>query len=189
MDTVEDIANLYGTPIQHLKPLTYQEFIDKLIVKLTNILARLEEGAKRLCKLGEDGITYNILIAMEQIPQFTATHEEFSNGRVDLTISHSGYSGKISKVKFEAKLWKGLKYNLNGFDQLLGYLTRWDHGGTLTYFRGQNCDDSFSNLVSNIVEQYNGAKGRNDNRFASTYHTLDSGKKVEILHFGCHMPN
>lgn len=120
----------------------------------------------------------------------TVVREGNSRGHVDLTITAPTY---IAPNKFqylgEAKVWSTKKYCIDGFEQLMGYVTgRHQSAFTIIYFRIKECDDQFKEYVEELLKQKGGSKITLEPRYGLTSHTHASTAKLEIDHYASHLP-
>lgn len=177
-------------PFEKLYSCSEAELAEEAIKLVNRILSELEENSKVYQEAGEDTLSSNIVIAINQHFLFKATRESNSNGHVDITIiapriKDEGYF----KFKGEAKIWNGVQYALQGFDQLQGYLNgRHDHAFVALYFRGQSCDDKFNEYKDDLVTTKAGNIIKSEKRYCVSEHIHQSTIKIVIHSLAAFIP-
>lgn len=177
-----DTALLYGASTADLVRYTRK--------KIIAIIEQVERSAKEYKSLGEDALSSIIATAINSSMILVAQRESNSRGHVDFTITAPMY---IPEDKFrylgEAKVWSTKQYCIDGFEQLMGYITgRQKNAFTIIYFRGQTCDDQFKSYVEELLQQKGGKTIKLESRDSTTEHTHTSSATVEIDHYATHLP-
>jgi hypothetical protein len=177
-----DTSILYGSSLEELVEYTRN--------KLRSVISEIERNAKEFRLLGEDGLSSLIATALNNTMVLVAQREENSRGHVDLTITAPVYSSE-DKYRYlgEAKVWSTKQYCIDGFEQLMGYITgRQKNAFTIIYFRILECDERFKSYLEELLQQKGGKKIKLENRYGLTRHTHISTAEVEIDHFAAHAP-
>ena len=169
---------------------TGTKLLNLLREKINETISEMEKSAKEFKKLGEDGLTATIVQSLNLTPYFTATREESSKGHVDITIKAPTFiPGYTFTYLGEAKIWKGVKYSLQGFDQLNQYATgRCLNQFTITYFRVKNGDSLFAKFRTSLATNRScEILPESTNRYFQTKHTHNSGTFIETDHYSANM--
>lgn len=177
-----DTTLLYGATPAQIIAYTRQ--------KILSVINDVEKSAKEYKDLGEDAISSIIATALNQTMGLVAQREANSRGHVDLTITAPTYAPEHTfQYLGEAKVWSTKQYCIDGFEQLMGYITgRHKNAFTIIYFRTQECDDQFKGYVEELLQKKGGSKISLQPRYALTGHTHSSTAQVEIDHFATHLP-
>jgi hypothetical protein len=190
----DDLAHLNKMGIEIDTSLLYESSVDELVEytrrKLQLVIDQIERSAKEYRPLGEDGLSSIIATALNNTMVLVAQREDNSRGHVDLTITAPVYSSE-DKYRYlgEAKVWSTKQYCIDGFEQVMGYITgRQRNAFTIIYFRIQECDDRFKSYLEELLQQKGGKRIKLENRYALTRHTHISTAKVDIDHFAAHVP-
>lgn len=173
-----DFKTMHTTDPQKIRTL--------FLSKLKGILQALEEGGKEYKTAGEVAISHFITTALKSGCVFFASAESNSRGHVDITVTAPSFSESTDfKVKAEAKIWNGAKYQKAGFEQLEGYLTGSPQTGLLLYyFRDTTtCDDKFSEFIDDFVKEEGGKVLSKKDRNAATRHTHPGQFSYTLDHF------
>lgn len=190
----DDLAHLKNLGIQIDTSLLYGSSVDDLIEytrkKILSVIDQTERNAKEYRLLGEDGLSSHIATALNCTMVLVAQREVNSRGHVDLTITAPVY---ISEDKYrylgEAKIWSTKQYCIDGFEQLMGYLTgRQKNAFTIIYFRIQECDEQFKAYLEELLQQKGGKTIKLESRYGLTRHNHISTAVVDIDHFAVHAP-
>jgi hypothetical protein len=173
----------------------YQNKSDDLLKRAREVinetLRDFETTHASFASMGEEDISKLLCIAINRTTFFTAEAESFTNGHVDVTIlSRNMASESVFAYKGEAKIWKGEKYCLDGFDQLDGYLTGVPPiAFFLYYFRVlTGCDDIFEKYLETLTDDKGGQTVTKANRFATTEHNFKTGINISLDHFSVWLP-
>lgn len=190
----EDIKHLSTLGISIDTSLLYSASSDDLVRyardKLLNTISQIERSAKEYRSLGEDGISSLIVTTLNATMVLVAEREANSRGRVDLTITAPAYAPD-HKFRYlgEAKVWSTKQYCINGFEQLMGYITgRHKNSFTIIYYRINECDDQFKEYLTDLLIQKGGRQITTGPRFSTTEHTHSSTANIDIDHYAVHLP-
>jgi hypothetical protein len=190
----EDLEQLQRLGIEIDSGMLYgaseDDLIDYTREKIQRVIDDVERSAKEYVTLGEDAISSIIATALNSTMGLVAVREPNSRGHVDIKITAPLY---IAEYKFtylgEAKIWSTKAYCVDGFEQLMSYITGKQKGSfTIIYFRIQECDDQFKAYVEDLLLNKGGSKLKLNGRYGQTRHTHQSTAQVEIDHFAVHLP-
>jgi len=190
----DDLAFFKSIGVDIDPKLLYCATTDQLVAltkeKIEKVIDEIERDSKVYSKLGEDGISSIIASSLNGSGIFVVKRETNSRGHVDLTITAPMYAPEhVFRYLGEAKVWSHQQYCIDGFAQLMGYLTgRQKNAFTIIYFRIQSCDEQFKNYVKGLLNQKGGSEVMLKPRFGQTLHTHQSGALVDIDHFAVHLP-
>lgn len=177
-----DTSVLYGSSSEDLVKYTRQ--------KIQSVLDQIERSSKEYATLGEDAISSIIALGLHNTMGLIVQREANSRGHVDLTITAPLYAAEHTfRYLGEAKVWSTKQYCIDGFTQLMGYMTgRQSTAFTIIYFRIQECDDQFNEYIEELLRQKGGSKIAILARYALTSHIHPSTARVEVDHYATHLP-
>ncbi len=153
--------------------------------KIQNTLNHLETSKTTYNSLTEEGISNVICGMLSANGILVAVPEQFSNGRVDITITAPTV---LSVHKFtylgEAKIWKGYRYAHSGFSQIKHYSTgRHLHASLWFYFKSQKIDASFASYLTDLITNEGGSIKTQQTRYAESEHMHTGGSNIHLDHF------
>lgn len=166
-----------------------EDITKQLQDEIRDIAAEQEKNSNLYKTLGEDGISANFVSALNRTFLFKAHAQSNSRGHVDITVVCPSFSEHQFEYLGEAKIWRGPKYCIDGFDQLNGYVTgRLPRAFMILYFRSTECDVPFEEYVNQLVTDKGGKLICRESRFIVTEHQHKSTAKIFIDHYAVHMP-
>jgi hypothetical protein len=176
---------------QLLKAETEEEFVVATEGALEYVTRTIESGAKQYASLNERGLS-TLLADLLKAAGYRATAERNVNGHVDVVIEH--YFGQQWKYLGECKIHKSFQYHIDGCKQLLGYCTgRELRAFCLDFFRSGKMFEKLEKLRRRMDEVKPLSQSKQSVLHSIqggfiTSHTHESGRDVELLHFGCFVP-
>ena len=167
-------------------------FQSALEAHLDHCIRRLEDDARVLAKLDEEGLSA-VLAQSLTFPGLAATRETYANGHVDITITLE-HSRPVRRVLAEAKVWGGPAYHFKGLEQLIGrYSTGRDSGGlVIAYVTQPDIAKKIADLLGRLnYEKPCGQQG-SATKLAFKWslrseHKHSSGETLRVGHFACNL--
>ena len=166
------------------------EFVEQLYVDLENAIQTAENNKQQFKgNFSEDYIT-TLLLAHLTALNYDATHDTQIGGHCDIFIKH-----RLKGFQWigEAKIWKGCKYIMGGWQQLCNIYSRGtqrdNHGGILIYINQRNANKLFVDWKDHMessdkIDDLNiEIDSKNPLRFNSTHTHLASGLPYNVRHF------
>jgi hypothetical protein len=117
------------------KSSDYIRFARLLAQDITDIANIMQANPQRRCKLGEDGLTDEIVLGLS-VAGYDASHDRASGGHVDVTVKLGGHSW-IGEAKKDSKYDEGYKQLITRYRPASGNFSH-NHGGMLLYFTGKS---------------------------------------------------
>jgi hypothetical protein len=171
-------------------PENYEKFIEALYDDLVQIVKKFEETRSLRQDDGEDRITSDICILLEQLGTYSATHGTDASGAVDITVTHGR---NAYKWLGEAKIYTSVTAVLEGFKQLttryslaapefktglLIYVFSGDRETKMATWQEKLSGENLPNFVASTCHR------RPTAHFYSEHKHASSGSRFQVWHVG-----
>ncbi len=169
---------------------TSGEFADAAEAAVHRCLLKLEDRRKLLVKADETLLSTQLadMLTLAGVP---TKQDPFSNGHVDLLITHLGTDR--FRMLGECKIDRGPKYHCDGTSQLLGYCNTSDERALfISFSREANLLERLEDTREHFdaPEKCHTVSSTDDHRLAFGFigvHTHAHGRPVTVFHLGCNL--